>query len=102
VAKKLDEDGDNPPSEDFETREVTDSSDEEIRSSNAFKALSGTRVASRPPAKRANTAARVPAVSTASTAVQGRLSCERNRIQVLEDDTAVEVTLLPDEVSSPH
>ena len=104
MANTADEEGDNPTSEDFETPEFTESSDAEIEFSNAFEALRDKDVvATSTPVKRVKISARSTDESVspadANTGLRKLSTCDWKRIQVLEDKGAVEVTLLPDEVS---
>jgi len=107
VAKTADENGDTPLSEDFETPEFTESSDAEIEFSNAFEALRDKdMVATSTPVKRVKISARSTDESVspadANTGLRKLSTCDWKRIQVLEDEGVVKVTLLPDEVSTHH
>jgi len=107
VASTADQTGDSALSEDFETPEFTESSDAEIEFSNAFEALRDKDVvATSTPVKRVKISARSTDESVspadANTGLRKLSTCDWKRIQVLEDEGVVKVTLLPDEVSTHH
>jgi hypothetical protein len=91
-SSSADENGDNPASEDFDTLESTES-DDGFEFSNSFDALRRGTAAVAPPEKkvRRNVGVNVPPAGALST-------CEHKRMNYLEDERAIKVTLLPDEV----
>jgi hypothetical protein len=92
VRSSTDENGENPASEDFDTLESTES-DGGLEFSNSFDALRGRAAVAAPPEKkvRRNMGVYLPPPSALST-------CDTKRMHYLEEERAIKVTLLPDEV----
>jgi hypothetical protein len=92
VRSSTDENGENPASEDFDTLESTES-DDGLEFSNSFDALRGRAAVAAPPEKkvRRNMGVYLPPPSALST-------CDTKRMHYLEEERAIKVTLLPDEV----